>query len=429
MVKTMQQTVAVVGLGYVGLPVALLARERGFSVVGYDTDKTKVGSIQTGVAPFKDNAVQRDMEKFPIQASADPASAAAADVVIICVPTPVTERKEPDLNPLKEALTDILPHVRDGVLISIESTVNPGVMDQVVVPLVNKYRRTVSLVHCPERINPGDADWTVRTIPRVIGGLTRDDAIKGKVFYELLLDAPVKLMNSLAEAEAVKILENTFRDINIAFINEMAKSFDKLGIDISHVIEGAKTKPFAFMAHYPGNGVGGHCISVDPYYMIERAKEVGFDHEFLRLARHINDSMPRYTIDRLHEGLKTIRLAKGKAHIALLGLTYKRDYDDIRESPALVVRELLQTEHHNFISYDPHVPKHSSVHTLKDALEYANVVMLATDHSEFRTSLTPDVLKKHGVVLVVDGKNALDADGIAACGIKYYGVGRSRSAS
>ncbi|HSX24521.1 MAG TPA: nucleotide sugar dehydrogenase, partial [Candidatus Andersenbacteria bacterium] len=325
------------------------------------------------------------------------------------------------------SLESILPHLKDGQLLSVESTINPGVMTEIVLPIIQKRSELyIDIVHCPERVNPGDPKWSVRNIPRVIGGFTKEATRKGKEFYESILDAHVTEMHSVMEAEAVKILENTFRDINIAFVNEMAKSFDKLGIDIKNVIEGASTKPFAFMAHYPGNGVGGHCISVDPYYMIEAGKQAGFDHKFLQLARDINNSMPEFTVSLLDRAKEKLGLAE-PITVAMLGLSYKKDIDDIRESPALEIRELLeQRSDVSLRVFDPHVIRLSTVDSLDAALTGAHIVMLSTNHTDLVTMLTPGNLKKYGITCVIDGKNALDADGIAQEGILYLGIGRTR---
>lgn len=424
----MAQKLAVVGLGYVGLPLALLARSKGLSVIGFDVDEEKVKKISQGVAPFEDTYVKEELQKEPLPASTDPSIVQDVDVVVVAVPTPVDDDHMPDLNPLVSSLESILPYLKNGQLLSIESTINPGVMTEVVLPIIRRRPElTIHIVHCPERVNPGDAKWSVRNIPRVIGGITKEDAALGKAFYESILDASVKEMGSVTEAEAVKILENTFRDINIAFVNEMAKSFDALGIDVKNVIEGAATKPFAFMPHYPGNGVGGHCISVDPYYMIERGRQAGFDHKFLQLARDINNSMPAYAVSLLDRGIEKLNITERPVQVALLGLSYKKDIDDIRESPALEMRELLEERPDVALRvFDGHVPHLSTVDTLDAALDGVHVVILATNHTNLTEQLTPEYLKELGVRMVIDGKNALDADAMAQAGILYLGIGRTR---
>lgn len=418
---------AVVGLGYVGLPLALLAQEKGWSVSGLDVDASKVENINRGVSVLLDGAINQALKKYPIVASTNPASVADARVIVIAVPTPVTKFNLPDLEPLISALESILSHLHSGQVLIVESTINPGVMDEVVMPiLAGRPDLDVHVAHCPERINPGDSQWNVRNIPRVVGAYTPAGLEAAKDFYESIIEAPIMAMGSIREAEAVKIMENTFRDVNIAFVNEMARSFDALGIDIMSVIAGAKTKPFAFMAHYPGNGVGGHCISVDPYYMIEKGRQVGFDHEFLKLARQINDGMPAYTVKRLEFGLHKLGIKLEGAPIALLGLAYKKNVADLRESPALDIEELLLEAGVKLRVYDPFVPEKSNVKDLPAALAGAKAIMLATDHDELVRQLTPEALRQAGIKVVLDGKNALDADGIAKVGIPYYGIGRSR---
>ncbi len=424
----MTKGLCVVGLGYVGLPLALLARSKGWDVVGFDIDEEKVKKITAGLPPFEDAYVTAELAKSPLFASTSPVCITDVDVVVVAVPTPVTEDHMPDLDPLTSSLESILSYLKDGQLLSIESTINPGVMTEVVVPIISKRPElNIHIVHCPERVNPGDAKWSVRNIPRVIGGVTPEATKIGKEFYESILDASIKEMASVTEAEAVKILENTFRDINIAFVNEMAKSFDKLGIDVKNVIEGAATKPFAFMPHYPGNGVGGHCISVDPYYMIERGRQAGFDHEFLKLAREINNSMPAYAVSLIDRGITALKINIRPLTVALLGLSYKKDIDDIRESPALEIKKILEGRSDIALKiFDPHVPQLSTVPSLEEALTNADAVMLATNHSNLVEHLTPENLKKHNIKFIIDGKNALDADAIAAAGILYLGIGRTR---
>lgn len=423
----------IVGLGYVGLPLAVLAREKGWAVAGLDVNPDKVAQINEGISPIDGDAVARNLKKYPIVASTDPVIVADSDVIVIAVPTPVTKDNLPDLEPIKSAITSIRSYLHAGHVLIVESTINPGVMDEVVLPLLTEVSlplekdgadEVLVVAHCPERINPGDPKWSVRNIPRVIGGYSEAGVAAAAAFYESILEAPVMRMATIMEAEAVKILENTFRDINIAFINEMAKSFARIGIDITRVIAGASTKPFAFLPHFPGNGVGGHCISVDPYYMIERGRQAGFDHQFLKLARQINDSMPGYTVELLERGLQQIGMLPEQAHVALLGLAYKKDIGDLRESPALEVRRLLAERGLITWVYDPFVPEQSTVPDLASALRNAHVVMLATNHTALVEGLTTAALVANGIQVVIDGKNALDGENIAAAGIPYYGVGR-----
>lgn len=423
------KTAAVVGLGYVGLPVALLAARRGWQVTGLDIDADKVASLEAGKLPLVDDALQQQLDAHPFSATTDFQAVSDANVIVVAVPTPVTDHNQPDLEPLKSALTSLRPHLQEGQVLIIESTINPGVMDEVIAPLLGDLIDQIHLAHCPERINPGDSDWPIEKIPRVIGGQTPAATEKAAAFYESILDAPVMPMGSMTEAEAVKILENTFRDINIAYINEMAKSFSTLGIDITNVIAGAATKPFAFLPHYPGNGVGGHCISVDPYYMIERARQAGFDHKFLKLARSINESMPQYTVDLLDQAAQKSDLNLAKSTIALLGVTYKADIDDIRHSPALEILDLLKQQSRQVVIFDPYRPDLSTTQTLPAALAAADVIMLGTNHQQFVKDLTAEVLTDAKIKLVIDGKNCLDADSIAAAGIAYRGIGRERTSA
>lgn len=429
----------VVGLGYIGLPLAVLAREKGWHVVGVDVRKDRVERINDGQPPFHDERLRADLAAHPIAATTDVARLRDADVIVIAVPTPVDEEARPDLRPLRAAVDAVAKESKRGVLLSIESTINPGVCEEEVVPLLMSRGRDpaggdILLVHCPERVNPGDARWTVRNIPRVFGGLTREATERGLAFYRSILEAPIRPMSSIRAAEAVKITENVFRDVNIAFVNELAQSFDQLGIDVHDVISGAATKPFAFMAHYPGCGVGGHCIPVDPYYLIEHAQRHGFDHRFLQLARHINKGMPRYTVERLmtawqelaggqpEAGEKSGRLAG--VRVALLGLAYKQDIDDVRESPAFDIERLLRAEGAAVLAYDPFVPDRSTAGSLTAALAAADAVVIATGHSVFR-ALTPRDFSGTPVRVIVDGRNCLDMEQFASSAILYRGIGRT----
>lgn len=415
--------IAILGLGYVGLPLAVLAQEKGWQIIGIDIDPDKVKQINKQKVPFEDTALSNDLKKYPIKASTEFNRISEVEIIIIAVPTPVKSNNQPDLTPLISAIKNARSYLVKEQTLVIESTVNPGVMDEVITPLL-KNAPPVHLVHCPERINPGDPKWSVRNIPRVLGGNTQQGTKQALRFYKSVIEAPIKVMQSPTEAEAVKILENTFRDINIAYINEMARSFAVLGIDITNVIEGAATKPFAFMPHYPGNGVGGHCISVDPYYMIERAKQVGFNHKFLKLARHINEGMPAYTINLMLNAAKQANLKPQNMTVALLGLAYKKDVSDIRNSPALTILKLLHKAKIKTKVFDPFVPGKSTVNSLEEALKDSDAVMLACDHTKFIPQLSANKLVSSDIKIIIDGKNALDADSFSETDIIYRGIGR-----
>jgi UDP-N-acetyl-D-glucosamine dehydrogenase len=333
--------IAVVGLGYVGLPLALLAEEKGFQVTGIDLDTKKIESLSAKKATIDEPIINRQIEQTRIDFTSKLSGIATMDAVIICVPTPVDGNKTPDLKPVINAVKSTAPSMKAGSLLVIESTINPGVCDELIIPLIEKESKhrvgeTIHLAHCPERINPGDPKWNVSNINRVVGADSKKGLELAYEFYRTLVDAEIMKMGSLKEAEAVKIVENSFRDINIAFVNELAMSFNKLGININNVINGAATKPFAFMPHYPGIGVGGHCIPVDPYYLIEYARGKGFNHEFLKLARSINEGMPKFVVDTIIEALiknGNPQSLKGK-NAVVLGLSYKPNVADDRMSPS-----------------------------------------------------------------------------------------------
>jgi UDP-N-acetyl-D-glucosamine dehydrogenase len=361
-----------------------------------------------------------------LKAASDFSSVSSADIVIVCVPTPVEHDYQPNLRPLKGAVSSIAKNIKKGALVIIESTINPGVCDEIVIPLIEKesgfkLNADFFVSHCPERINPGDSKWSVENIPRVAGSSDPQGLKKTVSFYESIIEAPIKAMGSIKEAEAVKIVENSFRDINIAFVNELAMSFTKLGINVKNVIDGAATKPFAFMAHYPSVGVGGHCIPVDPYYLIEYAKGYGFDHEFLSLARAINNRMPEFTIEQLIEALNEAGISIKGAKVAVLGLSYKANVADDRESPSYKLIKMLSTKGAKAVAYDPYLPDKSDTESLDEAIENADAVIVATNHREF---MKLNVAKLKGKVFI-DGKNAFDKKIFLEGDVIYRGIGTS----
>jgi len=428
MASPQKKTVAVVGLGYVGLPLAVRASERGYQVIGFDTNKEKIALLNQGKSPIEDKFLRENLAHFRFLATDDAKKLKTVDIFLICVPTPVDASFYPDLTPVISASELIATHAKRGALVVLESTVNPGVSEEIVRPIFENAGFTIGkdlyLAHCPERINPGDAKWNVTNIPRVVGSFDKTGLEMAHDFYTSIVDGEIRKMKSIREAEAVKIVENSFRDINIAFVNELARSFDVLNIDVKDVIEGAATKPFAFMAHYPSCGVGGHCIPVDPYYLIERAKQSGFDHKFLKIAREINNGMPAYTVELLQDALNQVRLPINGTHVGVLGLSYKANIDDVRESPAFKVINHLEKHGAKVDTFDPHVKKRSSVKSLDALLKKSEALVLVTDHKEFKDILTPALLKKHKIRVIIDGKNCLDKALFIKSGIIYKGIGR-----
>ncbi len=422
------KTIAVVGLGYVGIPLALLAERKSYKVIGIDINLEKVEFLNRRIAPFSDEEITKQLENSSLEATTDFNKIKDASVIIICVPTPVYENHMPNLEPVENACKNIAKFLQKGQLVILESTVNPGVSENVVIPILEKGSGLKAgedfyVAHCPERVNPGDKNWTVENIPRVVGGLEEKSLEMAYRFYSSVISGQIKKMGSLKEAEAVKVVENTFRDINIAFVNELAMSFSKLGIDVVNVINGAATKPFAFMAHYPGVGVGGHCIPIDPYYLIDYAKQNGFEHDFLKLARKINSNMPKFTAERVANALNEMKMAINGAKVAVLGLAYKPNIDDCRESPAFDLIKALEKYGANVVSYDLFVLNKSTAKSLDEAVKDSVAVVIATCHDQFK-NLEPEYLLKNGVKVVVDGRNCLPKEKFIEVGIVYKGIGR-----
>ncbi len=427
--------ITIVGLGYVGLPLACLCARKGHQVFGLEIDTKKIEKINAGISPIHDSRLQKSLAaaKKNLTATSNPRQCIPqSDTVIVCVPTPVHKNHTPDLAPLINATEFVAPLLNKGTLFVIESTIHPGTVEEIIVPILEKhglfpFKNDLFVAHCPERIDPGSTQWTVENLPRVVGGITPQATLHAQQFYQGIISAPVLCLSSVKAAEATKIMENTFRDINIAFINEMAQSFDKAGIDILEVIKGASTKPFAFMPHYPGAGVGGHCIPVDPYYLIEKAKKIGFHHRFLSLAREINNSMPAYTVGLLEAQLQKRGITLAGAKVGVLGLAYKKDVDDTRESPAYTIIEILKEKGAEIFVYDPFVHDAAAAITLLPTLDLVlqkiDYIILATDHTEFK-AMDAAKLKANHIAVVIDGRNCLDKEKITALGIAYHGIGR-----
>jgi len=416
-IKSKKIVVGVLGLGYVGLPLVREFTSAGLRVVGFDIDQKKVDTLNSGRSiikhvPHSDVAKMKESGLF--EATSDMSRIRKADSVIICVPTPLTANREPDMQYIVKSSETISKYLQKGQLISLESTTYPGTTQEVMIPILEtsglKAGRDFHVAFSPEREDPGNKQFTTKTIPKVVGGLTKKCLEMACQMYGAAINRIVPV-STLEVAEATKILENVYRCINIAMVNELKMVFDRMGIDVWEVIESAKTKPFGFSPFYPGPGLGGHCIPIDPFYLTWKARQYGMATRFIELAGEINTNMPHYviqkTMDALNEKKKSLRGSK----VLLLGLAYKKDIDDLRESPSIELIELLQ-EKGAIVDYnDPYVPQSikqrqhdlqmKSKKLSEKMLASYDVVLISTDHSCYDY----DWIVKNSK-LVVDSRNA-----------------------
>jgi len=356
-------TIAIIGLGYVGLPLSLRFAESGLRVIGLDVDELKIAALQSGRSYIKHIAEERVgnvVRNGAFIPSVEMARVSEADAVILCVPTPLTKQREPDLSYVLNTGRAIAPHLRRGTLVVLESTTYPGTTDEDLRAVLEegsgmKAGQDFHLAYSPEREDPGNPKSSVGKIPKIVGGYTsacRDQAI---ALYSRAVETVIPV-SSCKAAEATKLLENIFRSVNIALVNELKVIYAAMGIDIWEVIEAAKTKPFGFMPFYPGPGLGGHCIPIDPFYLAWKAKQFGKHTRFIELAGEINTAMPDYVVSRLIEALNAKKKSVSSSRILLMGLAYKADIDDTRESPTLVLMDKLRALDAQIAYYDPHIP-------------------------------------------------------------------------
>ncbi len=399
---------AVVGLGYVGLPLAVELARAGYSVVGVDVDEDKIKKILAGES-YVGDVDSSDLAQFvtagKLTATTDESALADCDAVSICVPTPLRKTKDPDLSYVMDAAQKLAAHLHPEMLIILESTTYPGTTEEAILPVLAESGLEVGkdffLCFSPERADPGNTQYTTRTIPKVIGGVTSACLEYGVAFYSKALDhiAPV---SSTRVAEMVKLLENTFRMINIGLANEMAMMCDRMGINVWEVIEAAATKPFGFMPFYPGPGLGGHCIPVDPHYLSWKIKQAGYEPRFIALASEINGQMPQFVVDKVQSALNSARKAVNGSRIHIMGVAYKRDVGDTRESPALDIIGLLERLGAKVTFTDPFVAELPSGLQSQPLEPGADCVVVVTDHSE--TDYKSLVEQSS---LIVDSRNAL----------------------
>ncbi len=405
----------IIGLGYVGLPLALEFARAGLRVVGIDIDKTKVDAIMAGksyIVDTSDAEITEQVKAGRFTATTDFGVIAQLDTINICVPTPLRKTKDPDLTHVVSAVNEIRKHLHKGQLIILESTTYPGTTEEVVQPALEAAGLQVGKDFClafsPERIDPGNAHYNTRNIPKVVGGVTPDCTAVAKTLYEQCVDTVIPV-SSTRVAEMVKLLENTFRSVNIGLVNEMALMCNALKIDAWEVIDAAKTKPFGFMAFYPGPGLGGHCIPIDPFYLSWKAKMNGFEPRFIELAGHVNEGMPRFVVEKVTDALNRHRKSVRGSRVHCLGVAYKRGVNDLRESPALNVMRILQDKGAMLSYSDPYIPAVREEGLQLDSLPLQNgylggvdCVVILTDHREFDYQYVVRTAP-----LIVDTRNAL----------------------
>ena len=417
--------IGVVGLGYVGLPLIVEFGSKGFTGIGFEVDNEKVESINSGrsyIVDVTDENVKKCVDKGKLTATTDFSSLAKCDVIIICVPTPLRKTKDPDMSFILSAGGQIQKYQRRGQLIILESTTYPGTTDEVLLPMFKqngcKLDEDFLLAFSPERVDPGNPQFQTHNIPKVVGGVSKDSTEAAALLYSQIV-GEVHPVSSARVAEACKLWENTFRAINIGMANEMARLCNALGIDTWEVVRAAATKPFGFMPFYPGPGIGGHCIPLDPHYLSWKARQHGFDSQFISLAEQVNSNMPGYVVKLVQHALNDEKKAVNGSKVLVLGVAYKKDIDDMRESPALSVIDLLRAKGADVIYHDPFVPEVTFDHAYTigdgeplynqeltdDLMKGSDCVIICTEHSDIDYNRVCEQSK-----LIVDTRNALSPD-------------------
>jgi len=414
-IKQKNFTAAIVGMGYVGLPLAMEYADAGIPVIGIDIDGSKVRALRAGKSYIGDvpsESVKRAVDAGLFTPTTDYSAAGMADTVNICVPTPLRKTKDPDLSYIVGAMEHLVEYLHKDMLIVLESTTYPGTTQEVLGPMVEgkgfKVGKDVFLAFSPERVDPGNPKFTTKNIPKVVGGVTPACTKVAVALYSGVLEN-VHPVSTAAVAEMVKLLENTFRSVNIALVNEIALMSNRMGIDVWEVIDAAGTKPFGFMPFYPGPGIGGHCIPLDPFYLSWKAKQFGFESRFIELAGVVNGQMPHYTVEKVAEALNRSRKAVNGAKVLVLGVAYKKDISDVRESPALDILQLLSKKGAHLSYCDPYVAQVREAGMLLKAtpfsaaaLRKADCVVIVTNHAAFDYKMVAREAK-----VIVDTRNAL----------------------
>ena len=406
--------IGIIGLGYVGLPLAVEFANNNFTVIGIDINKARVDQLNKGenyIGDVSDNNLKELVSSKKITATTDFSVLANIDVAIICVPTPLNKLKDPDVSYILSVLEQLTKYAHTDMLISLESTTYPGTTRELILPALEKTNLTVGedfyLCFSPERVDPGNEKYQIKNTPKVIGGITDKCTKVGKTLYESIIDTVIPVSSPEA-AETVKLLENTFRSINIGLANEVAIMCEKLGVDVWEVIDAAATKPFGYMKFTPGPGLGGHCIPIDPHYLAWKMKTLDYRARFIELAGEINTGMPLHVLDLISKGLNRFQKSINGSKILVLGVAYKKDIDDVRESPALDVMTLLEQGGAQVDYYDGYVPKvkwnnenkFSKKNLTAEILQFYDAVVVLTDHSNIDYDLVKSESK-----LIIDTRN------------------------
>lgn len=412
--------IGVVGLGYVGLPLAVENAKAGYKVIGFDVEPEKVEKLNQGInyiGDVKDEELSQIVEANGFKAINDYSFIQEVDAAIICVPTPLDVHKQADTSYVKSATRDIAKYIQPGMLVVLESTTYPGTTEEVLKPLLEESGLICGedffLAYSPERVDPGNKQFNTSNTPKVVGGMTENCTAVAATMYENVLEAGIHKVSSPAVAEMEKILENTFRNINIGLANEMAIICDKMGLDVWEVIDAAATKPYGFMPFYPGPGLGGHCIPIDPWYLTWKAKEYNYHTKLIETAGEINDAMPEHVINRCMQLLNKEGKALNGSNVLVLGVSYKKDVNDYRESPALPIIEMLNEAGANWKAVDPYVKSfnlngsaQATINeTTQSVLEQADLVLITTNHSDFEY----EQIAEHAN-LIFDTRNAMPSE-------------------
>lgn len=418
LIDVKQARVGVVGLGYVGLPLVLLFVRQGFRVLGFDIDPDKVARLQSGesyLSHIESREIQSALDTGLLDVTVDFSRVGEAHALLLCVPTPLTDNRQPDMSYIENTCRTIAPHLVGGQLIALESTTYPGTTREVMKPLLERddlaAGDTLFLGYSPEREDPGNPDFGVQDIPKIVSGLTDRCTELTAALYGAAFKT-VQVVSSCEAAEATKLLENIFRSVNIAMVNELKLLFERMGIDVWEVIDAASSKPFGFMPFYPGPGLGGHCIPIDPFYLTWRARQYELTTRFIELAGEVNTNMPSYVVNRAVDALNEDRKSLNGSRTMVVGLAYKPNVNDIRESPAMRVMELLSEKGAELSYHDPYVPQTERMRKYNFQLESepltpANIaakdlVIIVTDHD----NIDYDTLGTHAK-LIVDTRNAM----------------------